>query len=67
MSKNIISHAQRIKEDEYVELRKAVERYKKQAPAEQHPVIDSCLRVMREFRAERAEQRPVVMDLAEGK
>ena len=67
MSEHIIRESQRIKQDEYVELRKAVERHREQAPVEQHAVIDDCLRVMRECRAERAKQRPVVLDLAEGK
>jgi hypothetical protein len=65
MSEHIIRESQRIKQDEYVELRKAVERHRQQASAEQHAVIDECLRVMRECRAERVKQRPVVLHIAD--
>jgi hypothetical protein len=64
---HIIRSAQRIREDEYVELRTAVERHKAQAPAEHGPIIDECLRAMRERRAESASQRPKVEWIAEGR
>jgi len=45
-----------VREDEYVELREAVERYRGQVPAEQRAAIDECLRVMLDSREERASQ-----------
>src|SRR5262249_24416730 len=44
------------KEDEYVELRKAVERHRSKVSAEHQAVIDECLLVMRQCREDRAKQ-----------
>jgi len=49
----LISAGTRIREDEYVELREALERHRAQAPAEQRAGIEASLRVMRESRIER--------------
>src|SRR5262249_5217240 len=67
IGEHIIRSAERIREDEYVVLREAIERYQKQAPLEQQAGIDTSLRVMKERRAERASQRPVILHIAEGR
>ena len=63
---HIIKAAERIRQDEYAELREAIERYKKQAPPEQQAGIAASLLVMRERRAERASRRPTIEYIAEG-
>jgi hypothetical protein len=63
----IINSSQRIREDEFVEVRKTVERHRELASTEQQPAIDECLGVMREHWAQRADQRPTVLHAAEGR
>jgi hypothetical protein len=67
LGEQIIKAAERIRQDEYAELREAVERYKKQAPPEQQAGIAASLLIMRERRAERAKQQPMILDIAEGR
>ena len=51
---HVIRESQRLKEDEYVELRKAVEHLKERSPAEEGATIDKCLVTMRKCREERS-------------
>ena len=67
LGEHLISVSQVIRQDEYLDLRSAVERYREQAPSENWSVIDECLRVMQVCRDERAKQRPMVEYIAEGK
>jgi hypothetical protein len=67
LGEHIIKAAERIRQEEYAELREAIERYKKQAPPEQQAGIAASLLIMRERRAERAKQQPMILDIAEGK
>ena len=47
-----------VRRQEYLDLEDALRRQKEYAPAEHAPVIDECLRVLRESWKERAEQEP---------
>jgi len=67
LGEHIIKAAERIRQDEDAELREAIERYQEQAPPEQQAGIAASLLVMRERRAERAKQQPVIPEIAEGK
>jgi len=67
LGEHVRRSAQRIREDECALLCQAVERHKEHTPIEQHAAIDDCLRVMRECRAARANQRSAVQNIADGK